>query len=30
MTTTTETRRWLVNKSALVRLSESPDADLSS
>ncbi|WP_322762010.1 PIN domain nuclease [Frankia sp. Cr2] len=28
MTTTTETRRWLVDKSALVRLSESPDADL--
>ncbi len=28
MTTAAETRRWLVDKSALVRLSESPDADL--
>ncbi|WP_462186981.1 MULTISPECIES: PIN domain-containing protein [unclassified Frankia] len=28
MTTTAETQRWLVDKSALVRLSESPDADL--
>ncbi|WP_322750047.1 MULTISPECIES: PIN domain nuclease [unclassified Frankia] len=28
VTTAAETRRWLVDKSALVRLSESPDADL--